>query len=57
MIEPVDLYHPSEDVEVVQEDRVALEVGEEEEVAVGGGAVEEVMVRIMVEVEVLLVYL
>ena len=23
MIEPVDLYHPSQDVEVVQEDRVA----------------------------------
>jgi hypothetical protein len=26
MIEPVDLYHPSEDVEVVQGDLVALEV-------------------------------
>ena len=43
MIEPVDLYHPSEDVEVVQEDRVALEVVEEEEVAVAAASVEQVL--------------
>tara|TARA_A100001037_G_scaffold256053_1_gene241970 strand:- start:152 stop:289 length:138 start_codon:yes stop_codon:yes gene_type:complete len=43
MIEPVDLYHPSEDVEVVQEDLVALEVVVEVEVAVAAASVEQVL--------------